>query len=63
MDLKCGWCRTENKIKGMVSSNKMPVVCSICGAEMGYIDYKDLNELIKERDRWKKKYFILKNNS
>lgn len=63
MNLKCGWCNAKNKIEGMESSFEMPVICSECGTKIGYINYKDLNGLIKERDCWKKKYLTLKNNS
>lgn len=62
MDLKCDWCEAENKIEVVVSSIKMGIVCSECGTKIGYIDYKDLNELIRECDYWKKNYLALKNN-
>jgi DNA-directed RNA polymerase subunit RPC12/RpoP len=57
MKFKCGWCKSENKIKGMVSSVKIPIVCSECGTKIGYINYKDLNELIGNLIYWKNKYY------
>lgn len=53
MDLKCSWCNAKNKIRGMESSFEMPVICSECRTKIGYMNYKDLNELINERDYWK----------
>jgi len=55
MNLKCIWCKAENKIEGQKSGYKMGVICSECGTKVGFIDYKDLNEIIRERDYWKKK--------
>jgi len=62
MDLKCVWCKAENKIKGQVSGYKMGVICAKCGTKIGFINYKDLNEIIRERDYWKKKCFIARCN-
>lgn len=56
MKFKCDWCKAENKIEGMVSSAEIPVVCSECGTKLGYIDYRDLNNLIKELNYWKNAY-------
>lgn len=55
MKLECGWCNAKNKIEGQVSGYKMGVICAECGTKLGFIGYKDLNEIIRERDYWKKK--------
>lgn len=47
---ECFWCDNSDP-EPMVSGAKMPMVCKSCGTGLGWMNYKQVRELINKADR------------
>jgi translation initiation factor 2 beta subunit (eIF-2beta)/eIF-5 len=55
--MECTWCDSVNEIRAQESGYIMGVICKNCGTKLGYIDYKEFNKILIERDYYKKEFY------